>query len=97
MRQQVIKALAGAALVTLGALGTGVAQAQNCSAWLVENSRFMGVPFGMFHPDRSYIQGSKEARNNVNTVDLPVNVGVIKCGQELILYEIGRASCRERV
>ena len=89
MRQQVVKALAGAALVAVGALSAGAAQAQNCSVWLVENSRFMNVPFGMFHPDRSYIQGSTDARNNVNTVNLPVNVGVIKCGQELILYDNG--------
>ena len=49
----------------------------------------MNVPFGMFHPDRSFVQGSTDARNNVNTVDLPVNVGVIKCGKEVILYDNG--------
>ena len=89
MKQETIKALAGAALVAIGALCAGAAQAQTCSAWLVENSRFMKVPFGMFHPDRSFVQGSTDARNNVNTVDLPVNVGVIKCGNELILYDSG--------
>jgi glyoxylase-like metal-dependent hydrolase (beta-lactamase superfamily II) len=89
MRRQIFKALAGATLAVAGALGTGMAQAQNCSVWLVENSRFMGVPFGMFHPDRSFIQGSTDPKNNVNTVDLPVNVGVIKCGQELILFDNG--------
>ena len=27
--------------------------------------------------------------SNINTVDLPVNVGVIKCGNELMLYDSG--------
>ena len=27
--------------------------------------------------------------NNIPTVDLPVNIGVIKCGTELILYDTG--------
>jgi glyoxylase-like metal-dependent hydrolase (beta-lactamase superfamily II) len=80
-------ALSFAAVATLGA--APVQAADVCSVWLVENSRFMGVPFGMFHPDRSFVQGSDKARNNVNTVDLPVNVGVIKCGNELILYDNG--------
>jgi len=65
------------------------ASAQVCSVWLVENSRFMNVPFGMFHPDRSFVQGSTNPRNSVNTVDLPVNVGVIKCGNDVILYDNG--------
>src|SRR5262249_47176634 len=89
VKTKVIKALAGAALMGAAALGTSAALAQNCSVWLVENSRFMKVPFGMFHPDRSFVQGSTDPRNNVNTVDLPVNVGVIKCGKELILYDAG--------
>src|SRR5882762_10473515 len=89
MRQQVFKALTGAALVVAAAFGTSAAYAQNCSVWLVENSRFMGVPFGAFQPDRSYVQGSTNPKNNINTVDLPVNVGVIKCGKELILYDNG--------
>ena len=80
MKQQKIKALAIATLAVAGALGAGAAQAQNCSVWLVENSRFMKVPFGAFHPDRSYVQGSTDPRSNINTVDLPVNVGVIMCG-----------------
>jgi len=89
VKQHVVKALAGAALVATTALGSGAAQAQTCSVWLVENSRFMNVPFGMFHPDRSYVQGSTNPKNNVNTVDLPVNVGVIKCNNDLILYDSG--------
>src|SRR5688572_25774516 len=38
------------------------------SAWIVESSRFMDVPFRAFMPDR----GDRP------TVDLPVNVGIIK-------------------
>lgn len=80
----------GLAAFGLAAGLSTAAQAQAvCSAWLVENSTFMGVPFGMFHPDRSFVQGSTNPRNNVNTVDLPVNVGVIKCGKEIILYDNG--------
>ncbi|MEO8631193.1 MAG: MBL fold metallo-hydrolase [Betaproteobacteria bacterium] len=82
-------ALAAIALVGAGAFSAGAAQAQNCSAWLVESSRFMGVPFGAFMPDRAFVPGSTQASNNINTVDLPVNVGVIKCGKELILYDSG--------
>jgi glyoxylase-like metal-dependent hydrolase (beta-lactamase superfamily II) len=82
-------ALVAAGLAAAATLAAPVAQAQVCSAWLVENSRFMNVPFGMFHPDRSFVQGSDNPRNNVNKVDLPVNVGVIKCGNELILYDNG--------
>ena len=89
MKSSMRKALIAVGLAATATLAAPVAQAQVCSAWLVENSRFMGVPFGMFHPDRSFVQGSTNARNNVNTVDLPVNVGVIKCGNELILYDNG--------
>lgn len=61
------------------------------SVWLVENSRFMKVPFGAFMPDRVFVPGAKEGGpNGVNTVDLPVNVGVIKGpGKEIILYDNG--------
>ena len=79
-----------AALGLTGATIAGSAQADsNCSVWLVENSRFMGVPFGAFMPDRAFVPGSTDPMNNINTVDLPVNVGVIKCGKELILYDTG--------
>ena len=82
-----------AALAGLGlALGIGsAAQAQDaqCSAWLVESSRFMNVPFGGFMPDRVFVPGSTEPAHNINTVDLPVNIGVIKCGSDLILYDSG--------
>ncbi len=49
----------------------------------------MNVPFGAFMPDRAYVPGSTSKMNNINTVDLPVNVGVIKCGKELILFDSG--------
>jgi len=68
---------------------TAQAQQQVCSVWLIESSRFMNVPFGAFMPDRAFVPGSTKATNNVPTVDLPVNVGVIKCGNELILYDTG--------
>ena len=89
MKNSMKHALVAVGLAAAATLAAPVAQAQVCSVWLVENSRFMGVPFGMFHPDRSFVQGSNNPKNNVNTVDLPVNVGVIKCGQELILYDNG--------
>jgi len=67
------------------------AQAQQpvCSAWLIESSRFMNVPFGSFMPDRTFVPGSTKPESNIASVDLPVNVGVIKCGSELILYDTG--------
>ena len=67
------------------------AQAQQpvCSAWLIESSRFMNVPFGSFMPDRTFVPGSTKPESNIASVDLPVNVGMIKCGSELILYDTG--------
>src|ERR671937_224348 len=59
------------------------------SVWIVESSRFMNVPFGAFMPDRAFIQGSNDPKHNINTVDLPVNVGVIKGGKDIILYDTG--------
>jgi glyoxylase-like metal-dependent hydrolase (beta-lactamase superfamily II) len=89
MKRKLAAIMGGLCLVAASGLTATTASAQVCSAWLVENSRFMNVPFGMFHPDRSYVQGSTNPRNNVNTVDLPVNVGVIKCGNEVILFDNG--------
>jgi glyoxylase-like metal-dependent hydrolase (beta-lactamase superfamily II) len=89
MKRTLLKALAAAGVLAASAMSAGVAQAQNCSVWLVESSRFMGVPFGAFMPDRAFVPGSTNKTNNINTVDLPVNVGVIKCGKELILYDAG--------
>jgi hypothetical protein len=49
----------------------------------------MKVPFGSFMPDRAFVPGSDKPTQNIPTVDLPVNIGVIKCGTELILYDTG--------
>ena len=71
-------------------IGTAAhAQQPVCSVWLIESSRFMKVPFGSFMPDRTFVPGSNKPQENIPTVDLPVNVGVIKCGDELILYDTG--------
>jgi glyoxylase-like metal-dependent hydrolase (beta-lactamase superfamily II) len=81
-------AVIGAA--ALAGPGMGVARADTvCSAWLIESSRFMHVPYGSFMPDRAYIPGSEDPMHNISTVDLPVNIGVIKCDKELILYDSG--------
>jgi glyoxylase-like metal-dependent hydrolase (beta-lactamase superfamily II) len=80
-----------AASAAIAVLSGTVAQAQApvCSVWLIESSRFMKVPFGAFMPDRAFVPGSTNPNNNIPTVDLPVNVGVIKCGTELILADSG--------
>lgn len=81
------------ALVGLGifvGFGGAAAKADTvCSAWLIESSRFIGVPFGAFMPDRDFIPGSKDPQHNIPSVDLPVNIGVLKCDKELILYDSG--------
>jgi glyoxylase-like metal-dependent hydrolase (beta-lactamase superfamily II) len=79
-------ALAGLAVASVT---SALAQAPNCSVWLIESSRFMKVPFGSFMPDRAFVPGSTKPDSNIPTVDLPVNVGVIKCGNELIMYDTG--------
>jgi glyoxylase-like metal-dependent hydrolase (beta-lactamase superfamily II) len=76
-------------LASYALFGATKALAQECSVWLVESSRFMNVPFGAFVPDRAYVPGSADPSHNISTVDLPVNVGVIKCGKELILFDSG--------
>ena len=85
-----VLALAGAGLVAAisGTVATQAADTQY-SVWLVESSRFMGVPFGAFMPDRAFVPGSKNPGNSINTVDLPVNIGVIKGGGDVILYDAG--------
>ena len=79
-------ALAGLAVASVT---SALAQAPVCSVWLIESSRFMKVPFGSFMPDRAFVPGSSKPESNIPTVDLPVNVGVIKCGNELIMYDTG--------
>jgi glyoxylase-like metal-dependent hydrolase (beta-lactamase superfamily II) len=80
-----------AVIAALACLFGVAAQAQQpiCSAWLIESSRFMNVPFGSFMPDRAFVPGSTKPESNIPSVDLPVNIGVIKCGSELILYDTG--------
>ena len=92
MARNLVASLVAVGVTALGTLGTlGSAQAADpvCSVWLVESSRFMNVPFGSFMPDRAFVPGSTNPMNNIETVDLPVNVGVIKCGDELMLYDTG--------
>src|SRR5262245_37850879 len=51
------------------------------SAWIVESSRFMNVPFGSFMPDKASLN---------TTVNLPVNVGIIKDPKgPITLYDSG--------
>jgi glyoxylase-like metal-dependent hydrolase (beta-lactamase superfamily II) len=66
------------------------ARAQPYSVWLVESSRFMNVPFGAFMPDRTFVPGSTNPNSNINTVDLPVNIGIIKGPDgKITLYDSG--------
>jgi len=51
------------------------------SAWIVESSRFVNVPFGSFQPDKAGLN---------TTVDLPVNIGIIEDPQgNLTLFDSG--------
>ena len=81
------------ALVVVLALSIGAqsvpAQGPAYSVWLVRSSVFKDVPAGAFMPDRAFVRAAPARCNNINTVDLPVNVGVIKCGKEVILYDTG--------
>jgi glyoxylase-like metal-dependent hydrolase (beta-lactamase superfamily II) len=59
------------------------------SAWLLESSRFVGVPFGSFMPDRDFISPSTP-RHDIQFIDFPVNFGVIKGPDgKLTLYDSG--------
>ena len=81
--------VAASAMLSVISGTAALAQAPVCSVWLIESSRFMNVPFGSFMPDRAFVPGSDKPTSNIPTVDLPVNIGVIKCGSELILYDTG--------
>jgi glyoxylase-like metal-dependent hydrolase (beta-lactamase superfamily II) len=60
------------------------------SAWLVESSRFVGVPPGAFMPDRAFIPGSTNPRNNIPFFDFPANYGIIKGPDgQITLYDSG--------
>lgn len=59
------------------------------SAWLLESSRFVGVPFGSFMPDRDFISLGTP-RHDIQFIDFPVNFGVIKGPDgKLTLYDSG--------
>jgi glyoxylase-like metal-dependent hydrolase (beta-lactamase superfamily II) len=62
------------------------AQGDQWSAWLVESSRFTGVPFGGFMPDHA----GPDAEGKVTTIDFPVNVGILKGPDgKITLYDSG--------
>ena len=88
-RSGVLSVLGLIGCAALTATASLAAQPITYSVWLLENSRFMGVPFGAFMPDRAFVPDSKNPKNSINTVDLPVNVGVIKGGKDVILYDSG--------
>jgi len=80
----------------LGAAGAGLsatpAQAEEkplCSVWLANGGYFMNVPFGSFMPDRAFVPGNDSPNHNINLINIPVNIGVIKCGNDLMLYDSG--------
>jgi glyoxylase-like metal-dependent hydrolase (beta-lactamase superfamily II) len=78
------------AMVTLGSGASWAAdEIPQYSVWIVESSRFMNVPFGAFVPDRAFVPGSTDPKHNIPMVDLPVNVGVIKGGKDIVLYDTG--------
>jgi hypothetical protein len=59
------------------------------SAWLLESSRFVNVPFGSFMPDRDFISISTP-KHDIQFIDFPVNFGVIKGPDgKLTLYDSG--------
>jgi glyoxylase-like metal-dependent hydrolase (beta-lactamase superfamily II) len=59
------------------------------SAWLLESSRFVNVPFGSFMPDRDFINASTP-KHDIQFIDFPVNFGVIKGPDgKLTLYDSG--------
>ena len=60
------------------------------SAWLVESTRFVNVPPGSFMPDRAFIPGSTNPRNNIPFFDFPANYGIIKGPDgQITLYDTG--------
>jgi glyoxylase-like metal-dependent hydrolase (beta-lactamase superfamily II) len=65
------------------------AQAVTYSAWIVESCTFKDVPAGGFMPDRAYVPGSTNPMNNQVFFQLPVNVGIIKGGNDLVMYDTG--------
>jgi glyoxylase-like metal-dependent hydrolase (beta-lactamase superfamily II) len=59
------------------------------SAWLVESSRFINVPFGSFMPDRDFISPTTP-RHDIQFIDFPANVGIIKGADgKITLFDSG--------
>src|SRR5438093_4942011 len=91
MKKQLrLLALLGVVVLAFSIGPTGAAaQAPLYSVWLVESSQFKDVPSGAFMPDRVFVPGSSSPMNNQAFMQLPVNVGVIKGGTDVVLYDTG--------
>src|SRR5262249_59299673 len=89
LMKKLVGLLAG--LVILAPLSLAVPQGSlpQYSVWLVRSSVFKDVPAGAFMPDRAFVPGSTNPMNNQVFFQLPVNVGVIKGGKDVILYDTG--------
>ncbi len=91
MKKQLrLLALLGLVVLAFSIGPTGAAaQAPLYSVWLVESSQFKDVPSGAFMPDRVFVPGSSSPMNNQAFMQLPVNVGVIKGGKDIVVYDTG--------
>ena len=80
-----------AVIAALVCLFDAAAQAQQpiCSAWLIESSRFMNVPFGSFMPDRAFVPGSTKPESNIPTVDLPKFNWRLRVASGLVSFVFG--------
>jgi glyoxylase-like metal-dependent hydrolase (beta-lactamase superfamily II) len=59
------------------------------SAWLVESSRFVNVPFGSFMPDRDFVSPTTP-NHDIQFIDIPANVGILKGPNgDITLYDTG--------
>ena len=59
------------------------------SAWIVESCTFRDVPAGAFMPDRAYVPGSTKPEESQVFFQLPVNVSIIKGGNDVVMYDVG--------
>ncbi len=59
------------------------------SVSLIESCTIADVPAGAFIPDRAFIPGSTSPDHNQVFFQLPVNFGVIKHGDEVVLFDTG--------
>ena len=89
-KQLRLLALLGLVVLAFSIGPTGAAaQAPLYSVWLVESSQFKDVPSGAFMPDRVFVPGSSSPMNNQAFMQLPVNVGVIKGGKDIVVVGNG--------